>query len=107
MPFKIFKFLFPRSTIEALCATKDHTVVLKTYSDSNIEQLGVSLVKARHKDKVTRCRFFIVPGDGPALLGMPDVKLVGILEIMCEVVEDQWVDREFNLQTIESASTLS
>ena len=38
---------------------------------------------------MARCRFFIVPGDGPALLGMPDVKLLDILNTSFEVVEDQ------------------
>ena len=40
MPFKIFK-MFPETTIEALCATKNNWVMLKTHSQSNIEQLGV------------------------------------------------------------------
>ena len=39
----------------------------------------------RHKDKIAKCRLFVVPGDGPALLGIPDIELLGIVKITCEV----------------------
>ena len=66
-------------------------VILKTYSDSNTEHVGVCSVKLRHN--VARCRFSLVPGDGPALAGMPDIQLLGMLKIMCEVVEHQQVGK--------------
>ena len=72
MSLKIFKSLFHKSTREALHAMKNNVVVLKTCINSNIEQLGVCSVKLRHKDKVARCRCFVVLGECPALLGMPD-----------------------------------
>ena len=56
MPLKIFKTLFPKSTIEPLHATKN-SVVLKTHNQSNIEQLGVCTVRLKHKDKTARCKF--------------------------------------------------
>ena len=39
-------------------ATKDNTVVLKIYNNPSKEQLCVSSVKLRHKDKVGRCKLF-------------------------------------------------
>ena len=39
-------------------------------------------VRLRHEDKIARYRFFVVPGDGPALLGIPDIELLDILKIM-------------------------
>ena len=60
---------------------QSNVVVLKTYNNSNIKQLDVCSVKLRHK--VARCRFFVVPGNSPALLGMHDIELLGILRIMC------------------------
>ena len=57
------------------------------YNHSNIE-LGAHSIKIRYKDKCTKCKFFVVLCDGPALLGMPDIELLGMLKIMCEVVED-------------------
>ena len=46
-------------------------------------------VRLRHKNKVTRFRYFVVQGDSPALLEMPDIELLGILKIMCKEVEYQ------------------
>ena len=64
-------------------------------------------MKLRHKNKVARYRFFVVPGDSPALLGMPNLELLGILKVMSNVVDDQHVDRKFDYQTMEPASALS
>ena len=58
-------------------------------------------VRLRHTDKTARCRFFVVPGDGPTLLGMPYAELLGILNIMCEVVGDQHADRKSDFQTTQ------
>ena len=40
--------------------------MLKTYSQSDIEQLGVCILKLRHKHESVKCRFIVVSGDGPA-----------------------------------------
>ena len=58
-------------------------------------------VRLRHKNKFARCRFFVVPGDDPAFLRMPDIELLSILKITCEIMGDQPADRKFDLQTIE------
>ena len=47
-----------------LNATINKSIVLKTYNQSNIEQLSRFTVKVRHNDKCVRCRFFEVPGVG-------------------------------------------
>ena len=82
--------MFLKSTIEAWCATKNNAIMFKTFNNLNIEQLGVCTVKLSHKDKIARCRFFVVsfvmPGDGPTLLGMPDIELLGILKLTCDVM---------------------
>ena len=57
--------------------------MLKTYNQSNIEQLDVCMVRLRHKDKIARCRFFVVPG----------IEFLSILNITCNIVGDQQVDR--------------
>ena len=38
---------------------------------------------------------------------MPDIELLGILKIMCDVVEGQQADMKYNSQTIEPPITLS
>ena len=45
---------------------------------------SVCTVKLRLK--IARCMFFVVPGDGSALLGMSDIEFLGILKITCGVV---------------------
>ena len=47
------------------------------------------MVKLRHEENIAKCRFFEVPGDGSALLGMPHIELLGILKTMYEVVGQQ------------------
>ena len=80
MSFKIFRILFPKSTIATLHATKN-SVILKTYNQSS-KQLSVHRVRLRHKDKNAKCRFFVVLGIGPALLGMLGIELLNVLKIM-------------------------
>ena len=46
------------------------SIMLKIYNQSNIEQLGRCLVRIRHNDRCVKCRFFVMPGNGPALTGM-------------------------------------
>ena len=53
-----------------------------------------------HKDKTAKCRFFTVP-DGPALPGMSDIELLGLLKIMCELVGCQQVELKYDSQTIK------
>ena len=65
MPFEVFIILFPKSTLAALHITKNNSVILKTYNQLDIKQLGVSMVKLRNKDKSIKCRFFEAPGGGP------------------------------------------
>ena len=72
-----------------------------------IEELGVCTVRLIHRDKNAKCRFFVVPGDDPALLGMTDIELLNILKVMCEVIGVPPESRKFNLQTIEASDSLS
>ena len=81
--------------------------MLKPCNQSNIKQLGMCTVKLRHKNKIARCRFFVVPADSQTLLGMPDIELLQILKIMCEVVEGQQADKKFDSKTMELSSTVS
>ena len=46
-----------------------------------IRQLGICYIALRHKEKQKICKFFVVPGSGPALFGMPDIDKLGVLTI--------------------------
>ena len=58
-------------------------------------------VRLRHKDKNVKCRFFVVPGDILTLLGMPDIELVNILKIICEVIDCQHENRNLTAEKTE------
>ena len=52
-------------------------------------------------------RFLVVLGDGPALLGMPDIKLQHILKITCKAIGHPHESRKFDSQTIEASDSPS
>ena len=62
-------------------------------------------LRLRHKDKNAKCRFFEVPADGPALLGMPDIKVLNIPKIMRRVISDTHESRMLYLQRIEASNS--
>ena len=104
MPFKIFKFqVNNRST----ASHKTSALVLKTYNISNIEQWVVCSVTLRNKEKVARCRYFIVLADGPVLLGILDIELLSILKITGEMMEDQQGCRKSDPRTLEPTGALN
>ena len=83
---------------------KNNSVILKTCNQSSIEELGVCLVRLRHKDKGAKYRFIVVPGDWPALLGVSDVKLLNILKITCEIIGDPHENMKLDSKTIEASN---
>ena len=46
---------------------------------------------------------FVVPGNGPALLRMPDIKLLNIVRVMCETIDNKTNDRKFDVQIRHAA----
>ena len=59
---------------EQLVATKIKSIVLKLYNKTAITQLCISKVKFEHNNKQNTHEFFVVPGNGIALLVMPDLE---------------------------------
>ena len=55
MPFKVFIILFPKSTLVALFITKNNSVILETYHQSNIEHIDV-----QDQDTKIRCQMYIL-----------------------------------------------
>ena len=94
--FFIYKEFFPRATVEQLVATKDTEIKLKTYKQITITQLGICTVKLDHNNKCKTCNFLVVPGNGQALLGIPDTKLLNILNISCSTISTEEEDRDAN-----------
>ena len=86
---------------------KEQLSSIKIYSQPNFYQFDVCTVRLSHKEKTVRYIFLVVPGDSPALLGMPDIELLGILKIICEVVKGPQTDRKFHSQRMTPSSTLT
>ena len=58
----------------------------------------------KHKEKVVGCRNFVVPSNNQVPLGLLDIESLGLLKIMCKVLDQQQVDRKFNSQTKKVSS---
>ena len=48
--------------------------IFKTYNKTIVSQLSICSVKINHRNKQRLYRFFVVHGNGQALLGMPDIE---------------------------------
>ena len=81
MPEHIFKIVFPEVMKEQLAATKNKYVILKTYNKTTVSQLCMCTVLIEYKSNKKRCKFFIVPGNGLTLLGMPETDVLNIIDI--------------------------
>ena len=96
MPFHICKKSFPSTTVDQLAATKDAKINLKTHNHTTITQLGRCKIKIQNNNTHKACIFLVVPGDGEALLGMPYIELLNILNINCNTVGAEKAEKGMN-----------
>ena len=68
----IFKKIFKNTMLEQLKQSIKNHIRLHTYNGTSIMQLGTCAVFIKFKNIRKRCVFFVVPGNGQALIGMPD-----------------------------------
>ena len=61
-------------------------------------------IRLKHNDKTTKCRFFVVLEDCPALQGMSDIEVLDILKITCEVMGDPYKSRMFECKTMQTSN---
>ena len=50
------------------------------------------------KDKQRLCMIFAFPGNDPSLLGMPDIKLLDILDVKCSTIHQRHKSGDINQQ---------
>ena len=62
-------------------------IKLKTYNGMHIIQLGTCVVHIKFKNLKKRCAFFVVPGNGQALLGMPDMAALNIINLNIDSIQ--------------------
>ena len=78
--------------------TKDENFELKTYNSTTIIQLGrYNKVKKHNREKL--CIFFVVPGNGQALPGLPDFETLDILTTNCNIIDTKEADKAGNHKT--------
>ena len=94
MLFNIFIKLFPSTTADQLAASKDATK-LRTYNNATITKLGRCKVEIKNNNKCKKMHSE-VPGDREALLGIPDIGLLNILNINCNTIGTEKEEKGVN-----------
>ena len=87
MPLYIFQKLFKNMSKEQLKRSVKGNMKLKTYNGMHITQLGMCAVHIKFKNVKKRCIFFVVPGNGQAFLGMPDMAAVNIINLNIDSIQ--------------------
>ena len=93
IPLHVYRRLFTRATQKHLATIRNKDVQLKTYNWTIITQLGICKVKIDHSNQQKMSKFFVVPGNGQALLGITDTDMLIIIHINCNTIHAQEADR--------------
>ena len=86
MPIKMYRTLFPHTKLNE---SINKNVVLCTCNNSCILQMDICRGIIINEDIEYQCNFFVVPGIGLALLGMPECEWLQLLRINCQATNDQ------------------
>ena len=78
---------------------------MKTYNKTVITQLGTCAVTFKFKDIKKRCVFLVVPGNGPALLGIPDTAALKIININVDFIQAAKKDCNTNIGNSKESNT--
>ena len=62
-------------------------IKLKTYNRTHITQLGTCAVSIKFKNLKKLCIYFVVSGNGQALLGMPDTAALNIINLNIDSIQ--------------------
>ena len=57
------------------------------YNGTHIMQLGICMVQIKLKNITKRCTFFVVPGNGQVLLGMPDTTALNLINLNIDSIQ--------------------
>ena len=95
---RMFRVLYPNTKITDLNKSVDKKVILHAYNNPCIPQMGVCEVTRINKVIKYQFSFFVVAGNGPALLGMPDCERLQQLSINCETMNNEKRKRQVNVK---------
>ena len=57
------------------------------YNGMHIMQLGMCVVQIKFKNIKKKCTFFVVPGNGQVLLGMPDTVVLNLINLNTDSIQ--------------------
>ena len=81
---------------EQLKGSIKSNIKLKTYNSTYIAQLGTCTVTIKFKNSKKHCVFFVVLGNGQALLGLPDTAALNILNLNIDSIQAEMVNCKTN-----------
>ena len=96
MPLYIFKRFFKDMSKEQLKCSIKSNIKLRTYNGTHITQLGTCAVIIKFKNFKKCCFFFVVPGNGQVLLGMPDAAVLNIINLNIDSIQAEMVSSKTN-----------
>ena len=85
----IFKKMFRDESVEQLKRSIKSNIKLKAYNGMQIKQLGMCVVNIKLKNLKKQCVFFVVPGNGQALLRMPDTVALHIINLNIDSIQKE------------------
>ena len=74
---------------------------LKNKEQDKHSTIGICIFTSKDKNAQKLCRFSVVPGNGPAILGMPDSDLLDILTINWNTIQVGWQVKLIKDQKVE------
>ena len=92
----IFRKLFAYMSKEQLKRLVKENIKLKMYNGMHITQLGTCTVQIKFKNIKKRCIFFVVPGNGQVLLGMPDMAVLNLINLNIDSIHTITADCKTN-----------
>ena len=99
----IFQKLFANMREEQLKRSVKGNIRLKTYNGTHITQIGTCMVQIKFKNIKKRCIFFVLPGNGQVLLGMPDTVVLNLINLNIDSI--QAVTAKFETNKEQEACT--
>ena len=87
MPLYIFRKLFVNIGKDQLKRLVKGNIKLKTYNGTHIMQLDICAVQIKFKNVTKKCMSFVVPGNGQALLGMPDAATFNLINLNIDSIQ--------------------
>ena len=97
--------MFPRVTESKLIKTVKNHIKLEMSNKTFITQLGTCTVIISYKNNRRKCEFFVVPGNGQALLGMQNTAALNIINVNIDSIEPEVTQRENCNTNISDAKT--